>query len=84
MMGSVLCFLRTDVYGLCSERKGSVAENVAAVTMRVAHRLAGGGPPSGRGSTCFLGLFPLMQFGSGQDFPPRSMKLCNSDGRTVC
>lgn len=83
-MGSVLCFVSTDVYGLCSERKGSLAENVAAVTVRVAHRLAGGGPPSGRGSTCFLGLFPLVQFSSGQDYPPRFTKLCHTDGSTVC
>lgn len=61
-----------------------MAENMAAVTMRVAHRLAGGGPPSWRNSTFFLDLFPLVQLSSGQDFPPRFTKLCDTDGSTVC
>lgn len=84
MIGSALCSTGTDVCRLCSGRKGSMTENVAAVTVRVAHRLAGGNPPSRTCSTCFLGLFPLVQFSSGQDFPPRFMKLCNADGSTVC
>lgn len=61
-----------------------MAENMAAVTMRVAYRLAGGGPPSWRNSVCFLDRFPLVQLSSGQDFPPTFTKLCNTDGSTVC
>lgn len=61
-----------------------MAENMAAVTMRVAHRLAGGGPPSWRKSTCFLDLFPLVQLSSDKNFPPGFTKFCDTDGSTVC
>lgn len=65
-------------------RRGSIAGNMAAVTMRVAPRLAGGGPPSWRSSTCFLDRFPLVQLSSGQGFPHGFAKLCTTDGCMVC